>query len=123
MTDKTVLVDEKLQAALDFSKFKFHSKNQKDAAHHKLKENLTIAINGGSFDITPELIMFTDFHVRSKKASFYLIDLNENPILIDDPKEFLKTITTKYHDSMNAYFVEYSKIRRARQTLKLIDNE
>ena len=50
---------------------------------------------GGTFKVTQEFIAFVGTFVQQGYEEIVLLDVNENPIKIDDLKTFLNEITPK----------------------------
>ena len=50
-----------------------------------------------------------------------LLDINDNPILVEDLNEFKNLLLDKYFDVTLEYYREYQKIKRSRSVETLID--
>jgi hypothetical protein len=50
-----------------------------------------------------------------------LLDVNENPINIDNLKSFLTEITSRYFEVTNDYYKQYSEMQTKRRTAKLVE--
>jgi len=107
-------VDERLQKALDFSKYRISLFNRKEDLKIRMNSMLTYAQNGGIFKITPEFITWIKLIIDSDKDRVVLIDSNGNPTEITDLNNFYKNITEKYWEAVNVYHAEYVKLKSAR---------
>ena len=113
-------MDERLEKALKYANYKVTLSNQKENLKTELYEKLVIGINGGLFNITPELISFAAM-LSEKTDSAVMIDKNNNPVLIEDLSDFVDEIISRYIEATNFYHQEYEKLRKARSVSKLID--
>jgi hypothetical protein len=50
-----------------------------------------------------------------------LIDINDNPILVEDLQEFRDIIFEKYFTATQEYYNEYQKIKKSRTVNSLVD--
>ena len=55
------------------------------------------------------------------KEDSIIVDTKENPIHIEDLKEFLDTLIGAYTEAMNEYKVQSDKIKKARNIKSLMD--
>lgn len=113
-------LDGRLEEALQMSNYRITLANQLDMARWKLKEQLTISINGGTFNINPTLITFVHMHIAESASSIVLIDVNENPIEINDLPTFLEQLKDTYHEALNDYLIECKRLRGARNTKNVV---
>jgi len=107
-------MDERLEKALEFSKYRIALFNNKEDLKLKVNNMLIHAENGGIFRITKELITFVNLMVDKNYNTMVLIDENGNPIEVNDLPAFLDEIVSKYFEATNYYHTEYSKLRSAR---------
>lgn len=110
----------KLTKALEFANYRVTMNNQKDQLRAKTQGLLCHSVNGGSFDIDRTLITFCKTLIDSGEKSAVLLDVYDNPILID-LVPFYDEIMSKYIEVTNDYYVEYEKLRKARKTHKVLD--
>lgn len=113
-------MDERLKTALEFSHYRQTLNNQIEIEKTKIKNLLTIAHNGGFFNVDYALISFVDLQVRQKRKSFVLLDKNMTPVKIDDPKLFLETINSRFNEATNAYHTEYTRLVKSRNVKTLL---
>lgn len=114
MSDEQKYLDERLEKALEKAKYKFTLTLQRQNANLKFKQALTYSQNGGTFKVSESLISFVGTLVSRGQEEAVLIDVNSNPIQIDDLETFLDEIINTYYQSANDYLVEFKAIRSAR---------
>jgi len=107
-------MDERLQKALEFSKYRISLFNRKEDLKVKINNMLIHAHNGGIFKTSQELISFVKLLLDEGKSTVVLIDQNGNPIEIQDLQMFFDDVFSKYFEATNYYHIEYSKLRSAR---------
>lgn len=118
--DITAATDARLEEALASSNYRITLNTQKQNARLKLERDLTFSINGGIFPATPELISFLQALRSLGKTSTILLDINKNPIEIENLEEFLESIVERHFECMNEYLVEFKAIQKARTTKTLV---
>ena len=114
-------MDERLEKALEFSKYRIALFNRKEDLKVKVNNLLLYAHNGGMFRISQELISFTKLVLDQNKTRVVLIDENGNPIEITELQKFFDDIFSRYFEATNLYHAEYSKIRSARSVSSIYE--
>ena len=115
-------MDDRLQTALDFSKYRQTLSIQRRLLKEKLQAKLTYGTAGGIFYIDHSLISFVQLCIDQGRVSgIPLIDSNENPVLIDDLIKFRDEIFDRYFSANLEYLSEYEKIKKSRSVEKLVD--
>lgn len=104
-------MDERLKHALDMSKRRQTFDTQLNILKAKHKQYLCYSINGGTFQITPDLICYVDLMLRRNQENAVLIDMRGNPILIENIELFLENIISRQADVNYDFYMEYQKIR------------
>jgi len=107
-------MDERLEKALEFSKYMSTLSNQRRLLHEKYLENSIHYLNGGKFTVDKELINFCNMMVISNQDSVVLIDDNHMPIEVADIRKFLEDILNIYFTNTQEYFVEFNKLKSNR---------
>jgi len=110
----------KLSKALEFANYRVTMNNQQAALKAKTEGLLTYSINGGSFTIDRGLITFCKSLLDSNTTSAVLLDVYDNPILVE-VESFYEEILSRYFEVTNDYYTEFEKIRKARKTHKILD--
>lgn len=115
-------MDERLQKALEFSKYRISLFNRKEDLKIAMRQQLTYAHNGGIFAIDQQLICFVKLMIdRSKDRALVLIDQNGNPIQVKDMQSFYDDICDRYFEATNLYHTEYTKLRNSRTVSSVYD--
>jgi hypothetical protein len=107
-------MDTKIHKAIELSEYRATLSNQIQNLKYQTKTKLIYSTNGGSFNVTPELIGFV-FAMKDAKE-LVILDSSETPIHIDNPKVFLKEIKKLYTTITSKAESEYTKLRNARKT-------
>lgn len=114
-------MDERLKSALDLSRLIETSSNAKRISYEKFKERTIFYKNGGRFDITKELISFCKTMVDLNQETIVLLDSDNDPIIIENLKDFLNEIVTVYTEASNLYITEIKKINGQKTVNGLIN--
>jgi len=105
-------LDPALQAAITSANNRISFTTQRDTLKIRLQQDLMYFIEGGTFKITPELISFV--YIMKSAGSIVLIDLNDNPIKINDIEQFYDGLVTKYFEVTNQYLFDLAKLKKSR---------
>ena len=89
-------MDERLEKALEFSKFVETQNNQKTIFLNQFKENLIHYTHGHKFTATQQLITFVSVIVESGEDTAIILDDNNLPVLIEDLKGFMRELVGVY---------------------------
>jgi hypothetical protein len=114
-------MEERLAKALEFANYRQTLNVQLQRIKLKTEGLLILAKNGGSFQVSQELICFLDYLNRTGVSEANLLDRNNVPIQISNISDFLKEVTTRYFEVTNDYLKEYQVIRTARNVKSIID--
>jgi hypothetical protein len=115
-------MQEQLANALDFANYQQTFSIQKKTLKERSEAKLTYGINGGIFRIDRDLLTFVEILItKGRTHSVVLLDINENPILIDDLTVFCDQILDRYFQVTNEYFEHYQNIKKSRSVEKLLD--
>lgn len=110
--------DERLTRALEFSNYRITLANQRKNLQHKLAASLRFAFNGGIFHVDQTLIGF--LHAIELKSAV-LLDVNQNPIDVQDVMEFKRQAIEIYHRATNEFMKDYRELQKARTVKRLVD--
>jgi hypothetical protein len=72
------------------------------------------------FKASPELIAFVGALLGQGKVDATLLDVNQNPVLIEDLQQFMTDVIARYYEFMNEYLLEHRAVQKARTTKALI---
>jgi hypothetical protein len=111
----------KLSKALEFANYRTTLNVQHNALKAKVQTLLSYSTNGGTFEISHELISFVKMLIDKEYSNAVLLDVYQNPIMIDNLNDFLEEILSRYFEAVNEYHAEYTKLKKARKVHKLID--
>jgi hypothetical protein len=115
-------MDDLLQKALDFSNYQQTVNLQRKNLKEQITTQLMYAYNGGIFKIDRELLVFVQTLINLERDSgIVILDINENPILIDDLNNFRNEIFDRYFSSTLDYYKKYQEIKKKRSVEKLVD--
>lgn len=115
-------MDEQLKKALEFSNYRQSFSIQRKTLKEKIDAKLTYGYNGGVFKIDRSLLSFVQMLVdQGRVEGVPLIDVNDNPILVDDLIKFRDEIFDRYFVSALEYYNEYEKLKKSRSVEKLLD--
>jgi len=111
----------KLSKALEFANYRTTLNVQHNALKAKVQTLLSYSTNGGTFEISHELISFVKMLIDKEYSNAVLLDVYQNPIMVDNLNDFLEEILSRYFEAVNEYHAEYTKLKKARKVHKLID--
>lgn len=115
-------MEDQLKKALDFSNYRQSFSIQRKTLKEKAEAKLTYGFAGGIFKIDRSLISFVQMLVDKQRTSgVVLLDLNDNPVLIEDLEKFQEEILDRYFSVTNEYFEDYQNLKKSRSVEKLID--
>jgi hypothetical protein len=113
---------EQLKKALDFANYQQTFSIQRKILKETTDAKLTYGFNGGLFRIDQSLLTFVDMLCNNKRTSgIVLIDVNGNPIIVDDLESFKDEILSRYFEATNEYFEKYTVLKKSRSVEKLLD--
>jgi len=110
-----------IEKAYDFINFRTTIVNQKHILVSQVEERLTCHLNGGIFKAEPGFIAFIGDLISSGYEMAPIIDLNDNPILIEDLKGFKNMLLSCYVETVQDYWNDWQKIRTERDLKKIAD--
>jgi hypothetical protein len=115
-------MQEQLKKALEFSNYKHTFSIQRKVLKEKIEAKLTYGVNGGIFKIDRQLLTFVQMVLNEgRNTGIILLDVNENPILIDNLEDFKTEIFDRYFTATNEYFENYQSLKKSRSVEKLLD--
>lgn len=119
-TDFKTAIDERLADALAAGNYRSTLNVQKSNAQLKLQRSLLFSVSGGTFKVSKELISFVGALIANGNENAVILDDANNPIDIEDLAAFQDHIVNVYHESVNAYMVEYKNVIKSRNVKSLI---
>jgi hypothetical protein len=114
-------MQEEFQKALDFSNYRQTFAIQRKTLKEKIDAKLTYGFNGGIFKIDRELLNFVEMMIyKDRSENVVILDVNENPILVENLVDFREEIFDRYFSATFEYHEEYQKLKKARSVEKLL---
>jgi hypothetical protein len=104
---------------MDISKLKQKSDRsytialEKQNALEKAKSRMLLAHNGHLFNADAETINLVKT-LSEDLGTFVILDVNDNPVLIEDPKKLLDALKSKNQEVLNSYHQLHKKITETR---------
>lgn len=115
-------MDDRLKNALDFSNYRQTIAVQRKTLKEKMQAKLTYGFNGGIFKIDQSLLSFVSMLCsEGRTQGVVLLDINDNPIIVEDLENFKSEIFDRFFTSSFEYQEEYDKIKKSRSVEKLVD--
>lgn len=114
-------MQEQLKQALDFANYQQTFSIQRKNLKEKIEAKLTYGFNGGLFYIDQSLLTFVDMLCNNERTSgIVILDLNNNPVLIDDVLSFKEELFGRYFEATTEYFEKYQNLKKSRSVEKLL---
>tara|TARA_B110000503_G_scaffold45179_2_gene73749 strand:+ start:1020 stop:1370 length:351 start_codon:yes stop_codon:yes gene_type:complete len=115
-------MQEQLKRALEFANYKQTFSIQRKTLKEKAEARLTYGFNGGLFHIDQTLLTFVEMLCNKGRTSgVVLLDVNDNPILIEDVEVFKDEVFSRYFEATNEYFEHYQKLKKSRSVEKMLE--
>jgi len=105
-----------LEQALSFANYQTVLNQQRQQLKQKFLTDCIIAYNGGLFKISPEFILSVQ-----NLGSNWVLDLNNNPVLIEDLSNFVTVAKDSYQSAIETYGQSYQKLKTKRNVKALVD--
>ena len=116
-------MDSKLEKALEFSNYRQTLYTQQQTLKSKVNNELLLTYQESIFKATPELIGLVKTIVDFNYPTVIIDDINDNPVNIKNPKEFLENLIATYSKAKNSHYIGYAKLKKARSVRKLVNFE
>jgi hypothetical protein len=115
-------MQEQFKNALEFANYQQTFSIQRKTLKEKIEAKLTYGFNNGLFRINQNLLTFVEILcTKGRTAGVVILDVNENPVLIDDLEKFKDEIFSRYFETTNEYFEQYQILKKSRSVEKLLD--
>ncbi len=108
-------LEQQLEKALSFAQYQSTLNQQRKLLKEQFESDTILAYSGGLFKITQEWIGGFDLE------SEWVLDMNGNPVKIDNPRELLTMARETYKSALTIYGEEYQKLRRQRSVKSLVE--
>lgn len=115
-------MQDQLKNALEFANYRQTFSIQRKILKEKISAKLTLGHNGGLFYVDRTLLTFVEMLLTKGRASgVVLLDINENPILIEDLTVFRDQCFDRYFEATNEYFEQDQNLKKSRSVEKLLE--
>jgi hypothetical protein len=115
-------MQEQFKKALEFANYQQTFSIQRKTLKEKIEAKLTYGFNNGLFHIDQNLLTFVEILcTKGRTTGVVILDVNENPVLIDDLEKFKDEIFSRYFETTNEYFKEYQVLKKSRSVEKILD--
>jgi hypothetical protein len=115
-------MDERIEKAFAVANHMATLSNQRRIILEEFAQKRVYYVNGGTFNITPELINFTKTTLDlGYTTDVAFADANNFPIVISDVKSFLDTIVGIYYEALNEYSAKFADLKAKRRIKDIID--
>lgn len=84
----------------------------KSNALEKALSRQQFAYEGHLFMANAETICLVKTLKELQQSSFYILDVNQNPVEIKDPQEFLDLLVKRNQETLNTYSNLYSELQK-----------
>ena len=113
-------MDKRLKEALEYSNYRLTLATYKKNVLLRAEAIQLVSEAGGMFCSTENLIVWVDYLIRSSITQYIFVDVNKQPILIQDLVSFKDKLVDAHAKSMNLLYTENEKIKRARTVDKIV---
>lgn len=115
-------MDERIEKAFSVANHIATLSNQRRIILEEFNQKRVYYINGGTFNITPDLINFAKTTLDlGYTTDVAFVDSNNFPIVIPDVQEFLDTIVGIYYEVLNEYSARFTELKSKRRIKDIID--
>lgn len=114
-------MDPRLKIALSEASYRAVLENQKEKLKERLKGDLLYPFNGGYFELGPVLEFQVNSYLEKKRDRATLLDINLNPVEIEDLEKFQEDIQSIYFEAVNRYVIGLNKLKNTRKIEALVD--
>lgn len=108
-------IDTQIEQALSFARYQTSLNQQRKLLKEQFESATILPYNGGLFKITQEWLGGFD------KESNWVLDINSNPIHVENPTELYESAKETYRNAIATYGEEYQKLRRQRSVRSLVE--
>ena len=115
-------MEAELADLLDVLDYRAIQINQIELAKERFRVRRVLMWDGHSFDLTQEFILYASARMAEEDYAI-LLDRNEEPVLIEagQKQEFLAKMNTTYNEALNEYHDRYAKMKKARNSMEVIE--
>ena len=114
-------MDERIEKAFSVANYMSTLAGQKRIILEEYNQQLVHYVDGATFKVTRELIVFVHTLIELGNMDSVVLDDNNFPVLIDNLQEFLKEISNVYNEAIREYADKYNDIRVKRKISDIVE--
>ena len=114
-------MDQRLKDALEYSNYRLTLATHKKNIILRAEAIQLVSNSGGMFRATEHLILWLDYLIRSGFEQYVLVDINDQPILVQQLTSLKDQLADAHAKSMNLLHAESEKIKRVRNVQKIVE--
>jgi uncharacterized protein YqkB len=108
-------MDERIEKSFETANYMATLSNQRRIIAEEFKQKLVVYKNGGTFEITPNLITFIKTLLDlGQNEDVPFIDANQFPVIIKDVQDFFDDVTSIYFSAINEYSTKFAELKSKR---------
>lgn len=115
-------MDQDLLKAYNFGNYSRTIQNQINLLKLQMKKKLQFSIHGGSFELTPEFIVYIKSYADQGVYRAVFLDKFDNPVQVNDVEEFYDTVLNIRRNVLNDFYEDFEKIRKTRNLTDMLDD-
>ncbi len=114
-------MEDRLRRALEFSNYRQTIHIQRENVKQRYNSQLQLIVNGGIFYAERELIAFVQALIETKNETAIISDSKNNPVNIENLKEFRDNLLEAYHQASNELYTEHQRLKKSRNIKAIIE--
>lgn len=114
-------MDERLEKALAFGKYRMTVENRRRALLRRFESMTVVHFNNGMFQADQQTIAFVDALINDNHEDAVVLDVKQNPIEINNLGELRNKLMNAYFTATNEYLSEMKKLKKAKDVKKAMD--
>lgn len=115
-------MDERIEKAFTVANHMATLSNQRRIILEEFNQKRVYYFNGGTFQITPELINFTKTTLDlGHTTDVAFIDANNFPVVVADVQTFFDNIVGIYFEVLNEYSAKFTEIKTKRKIADIVE--
>ena len=100
-----------LKSFKEFSDRAFDFQTAKKNELEKTKSRQVVVYNGRIFSAEAQTICLVST-LKQLQKQFYMLDKNNNPVMISDPDDFLRILIEKNQETLNSYHSLFERFKQ-----------
>ena len=114
-------MDQNLEKSLELGNYMVAFNRKFQILKEQHKADSMYFYKGGEFFVDQSLVSFVNTLISLNQTFSVLIDSHQNPIYVEDLKQFLDEIVSVYITSSNKFSTELTKLKKNRSVKGLIE--